>query len=79
MEVRQLTTEWVSAMVAAIKKDGSVRICIDPVHLNKALLGPWHPIKTIEQIIADMPGAKVFTILDAKCSFWQIPTKRGGM
>ncbi len=48
-------------------------IFIDPVHLNKALLRPRHPLKTIEQIIADIPGAKVFTILDAKCGFWQIP------
>ncbi len=66
-------TEWVSAMVATKKKEGSVRICIDPVHLNKALLRPHHPLKTIEQVIADMPGAKVFSILDAKCGFWQIP------
>ncbi len=58
--------EWVSAMVAAKKKDGSVRICIDPVHLNKVHLRPHHPLKTIEQVIADMPGARVFSILDAK-------------
>ncbi len=66
-------TEWVSAMVAAKKKDDSVRICIDPVYLNKALLRPHYPLQTIEQVIADMPGAKVFSILDAKCEFWQIP------
>uniref|UniRef100_A0A8C5QSN3 ribonuclease H n=1 Tax=Leptobrachium leishanense TaxID=445787 RepID=A0A8C5QSN3_9ANUR len=66
-------TPWVSAMAAAVKKDGPVRICIDPVHLNKALLRPHHPLKTVEQVIADMPQAKVFSILDAKCGFWQIP------
>uniref|UniRef100_A0A8C5WEL0 ribonuclease H n=1 Tax=Leptobrachium leishanense TaxID=445787 RepID=A0A8C5WEL0_9ANUR len=66
-------TPWVSAMAAAVKKDGTVRICIDPVHLNKALLRPHHPLKTVEQVIADMPQAKVFSILDAKCGFWQIP------
>ncbi len=43
------------------------------VQLNEALLRPRHPLKTIEQIIADMPGAKMFTILDAKCGFWQMP------
>ncbi len=63
----------VSAMAAAIKKDGTVCICIYPVHLNKALLRPHHPLKTVEQVIADMPQAKVFSILDAKCGFWQIP------
>ena len=30
-------TEWVSPMVAAKKKDGSIRICIDPRDLNKTL------------------------------------------
>jgi len=68
----QEPTEWVSSMVAACKKDGAVRLCIDPVYLNKALHRPHHPMKTIEQVIADMPGAKVFSILDAKCGFWHL-------
>lgn len=42
-------------MVTASKKDGQVQLCIDPVHLNKALLRPHHPMKTAEQVIADMP------------------------
>lgn len=50
-----------------------VRICIDPVHLNKALLRPHNPLKTVEQVISDMPQAKVFSNLDAKCGFCQIP------
>lgn len=66
-------TPWMSAMAATVKKDGTIRICINPVHLNKALLRPHHPLKTVEQVIADMPQAKVFSILDAKCGFWQIP------
>lgn len=72
-------TEWVSAMVAARKKDGKVRLCIDPVHLNKALLRLHHPMKTIEQVIADMPDAEVFTALNAKCGFWQrgVPEDNG--
>ncbi len=37
-----------------------------------AYLRPHHPLKTIKQVIADMPGAKVFSILDAKCGFWQM-------
>lgn len=40
-----VATKWVSAM--------------DPVHLNKALLWPHHPMKTIEQVIADMLGANI--------------------
>ncbi len=65
-------TEWVSSMVAAKKKNGAIRICIDPRDLNKALLRPRHPMKTIEQVTANMPSAKVFSVLDAKNGFWQV-------
>ena len=65
-------TEWVSNMIAAKKKNGDIRICIDPKDLNKALLRPHHPMRTIEDVAARMPNAKVFSTLDAKSSFWQI-------
>ena len=29
-------------------------------------------MKTIEEIVADMPDAKVFSVLDATSGFWQI-------
>ena len=69
IEPIQEPTAWVSHMVPARKKDGSIRLCIDPVHLNNALLRPHHPVKTIEDILSNMPNAKVFSILDAKTSF----------
>ena len=36
-------TEWVSQMVATRKKNGDVRICLDPRDLNKLLKRPHHP------------------------------------
>jgi hypothetical protein len=66
-------TEWVSSMVAAKKKSGEIRICIDPRDLNKVLQRPHHPMKTIDEVIRDIPNAKVFSIMDAKSGFWQIP------
>lgn len=63
-------------MVAAHKKDGAVSLCIDLLHLNQALLRPHHPMKPLEQVIADMPGAKVYSILDAKCGLWQVPLSK---
>ena len=66
-------TEWVSSMVAAKKKNGDIRICLDPKDLNDVLQRPHHPMKTIDQVISDIPNAKYFTILDAKTGFWQVP------
>ena len=62
IEPIQEPTAWVSHMVPARNKDGSIRLCIDPVNLNKALLRLHHPIKTIEDILPNMPNAKVFSL-----------------
>lgn len=63
----QEPTEWVSAMVTAKKRVGSIRLCLDPVNLDGALLRPHHPLKTVEEIIVnDIPDAKMFSIVDAE-------------
>lgn len=65
-------TEWVSQMVAAQKKNGEIRICLDPRDLNKALQRPHHPMRTVDDVISRMANARVFSTLDAKAGFWQI-------
>ena len=66
-------SEWVSHMVATKKKSGEIRLCIDPKDLNRALTRPHHPMRTVEETTMNLTDAKVFTVLDAKTSFWQIP------
>ena len=66
-------TEWISSMVAAKKKNtDELRICIDPRDLNMALMRPHHPLKTLDEVASSIPGATVFSILDAKSAFWHI-------
>ena len=72
-------TDWVSCMVATRKKNGDIRVCLDPRGLNRALKRPHHPMKTIEEVISDMPNAKFFTMLDANAGFWQIPLDEESM
>ncbi|KAK7101996.1 hypothetical protein V1264_020291 [Littorina saxatilis] len=65
-------TEWVSQMVATKKKNGDVRICLDPRDLNKSLLRPHYPMRTADDVASRIGNAKVFSTLDAKAGFWQI-------
>ena len=65
-------TEWVSQMVAARKKNGETRICLDPRNLNLALKRSHYPMRTVESVAARMAGATVFSTLDARSGFWQI-------
>ena len=64
-------TDWVSSMVTVVKKD-KVRICIDPRDLNAAIKRGHYPIPTVEEVVADIPRAKYFSVLDAKSGFLQI-------
>uniref|UniRef100_A0A8C5PPV9 Gypsy retrotransposon integrase-like protein 1 n=1 Tax=Leptobrachium leishanense TaxID=445787 RepID=A0A8C5PPV9_9ANUR len=64
-------TEWVSSMVAAVR-NGKIRICIDPSDLNKVIKREHYPMRTIEEVVSAIPGAKVFSVLDAKSGFLQI-------
>ena len=65
-------TPWVSSMVVVREKNGDVRICIDPRDLNKAVKRCHYPMPTMEEIMARLPGAKTFSVLDAKSGFWQV-------
>lgn len=49
-----------------------IRLCIDPRDPNEALMRPHHPMRTVEEVASQMSNASVFSVLDAKSSFWQI-------
>ena len=65
-------TDWISSMVAVKKSDGSIRLCIDPKPLNKALKRNHYPHPVIEDLLPNLSKAKVFTVLDAKNGFWHV-------
>lgn len=65
-------TEWVNSMVRVIKPNGKIRVCIDPSDLNKAICCEHYPLKTVEEVISQMPNAKIFTKLYATSGFWQL-------
>ena len=65
-------TDWVNSMVTVIKPH-KTRICLDSQNLNEAIKRKHFPLPTIEEVTARTPNAKVFSVLDAKSGFWQIP------
>ena len=65
-------TDWCSSITYAIKKDGSLRVCLDPQKLNQALKRCPHKNTTVEEITPAFTKAKCFTKLDAKASYWSV-------
>ena len=66
-------TEWCSAMVVVPKANGQVQICVDLTKLNQSVRRVRYQSPAVEQILAQLTGATVFTKLDANSGFWQIP------
>ena len=66
-------TPWCAGMVVVPKKSGSVRICVDFRPLNEHVLREVHPLPKVDETLAQLTGAKVFSKLDTNCRFWQIP------
>ena len=53
-------TEWVSSITYPTKPDGSLRICLDPRDLNKAIIREHYKAPTLEEISHRLSGATVF-------------------
>ena len=56
-------------MIVVPKKDNTVRICVDLKPLNTSVLRETHPLPKVDDTLAQLAGAKVFSKLDAKSGF----------
>ena len=65
-------TDWVSNLVVVEKKDGSLRLCLDPKDLNRAIKREHYTIPTLQEIVTEFAGNTVFSTLDLKDGYWQI-------
>ena len=61
-----------SQSVITLKKNGKVRLCLDPQELNKVLLREHYIMKTIDDILHDLRQSKVFTKADLSYGCWHI-------
>jgi hypothetical protein len=64
-------TEWCHNLVL-VKRNGKLRICLDPVPMNKYILREEFQIPTLDEVLPNLCKAKVFSICDAKSGFWQL-------
>lgn len=65
-------TEWVNSLVIAEKKNGSLRLCLDPKPLNDAIMRETHAIPTPADVQATLSGKKVFSVADMRDAYWHV-------
>ena len=64
------TTEWVHNLVTVVKKNGSLRLCLDPRNLNKYLIRNIHYTASFEDAQHSFRDGRYFSTLDAKSGYW---------
>lgn len=68
------SSEWVSPIVVVNKKTtDDIRLCIDLSKVNKNIVVDCYPIPMVEELLNSFSGASVFTSLDLKSAYNQIP------
>ena len=67
-EVRE-HTEWINSIVPVKKPEGSLRLCLDPKDLNRAIKrNQWYS-RTVNDILPELADSKYFSLLDAKSGY----------
>lgn len=63
-------TDWVHNLVLVVKKNGTLRVCLDPRNLNKYLVRTVHHTASWEDVQHSFHHGRVFSTLDAKSGYW---------
>ena len=66
-------TPWCAGMVVVQKKSGNIRNCVDLKLLNRSVWREVHPLPKVDDTLAQLTGAKIFSKLDTNSRFWHIP------
>jgi hypothetical protein len=73
--VESSISPWTTPVVLAKEKDGTHRLYVDYRRLNDATESEAYPMPNLNRLIRQFRGAKVFSVLDLKSGYWQVPLK----
>lgn len=70
--IRRSSSQYINPVRIVIKKDNSIRLCLDARELNKRLKNDYESPPGLEELFPRCRNAKFLSSLDLTNSFWQI-------
>jgi hypothetical protein len=71
--IRPSSSPWASPITLVPKKDGDTHFCVDFRKLNSVCRKDSYTLPNISDIFDSMRGATLFSMMDLKSGYWQIP------
>ena len=75
--IRSSNSPYGAPVLFAPKKDGGLWFCIDYRWLNKKTVKNRYPLPLPEEMFDRLGNTKVFSKIDLKSAYWQIPVRPG--
>ncbi|OWY96038.1 reverse transcriptase [Phytophthora megakarya] len=66
-------SEWASAIVLVMKKNGTDRLCIVYRLVNQLIKLMNYPLPLIDELMSNFAATMWFMTLDMECGFWAVP------
>ena len=73
--IRPSKSPYGAPVLFAPKKDGGLRFCIDYRWLNKKTIRNQYPLPLPEEMYDRLGGSKVFSKIDLRSGYWQVPLR----
>ena len=70
---------WGAPILFAPKKDGGLRMCLDYRWINKKTIKNRYPLPLPEELLDMLAGAKLFSRIDLRSGYWQMPLRKEDM
>nr|GEY66648.1 putative reverse transcriptase domain-containing protein [Tanacetum cinerariifolium] len=70
--IRPSSSTWGASVLFVKKKDGSFRMCIDYLEINKLTVKNRYPLSTIDDLFDQLQGSRVYSKIDLRSGYHQL-------
>ncbi len=71
--IRPSSSPWASPVTLVPKRDGTTRFCVNYRKVNEVTVKYQYPLPQIQEIFDQIGGSTIFSALDLKSGYWQLP------